>query len=251
MKMVRLECDGLCQVISLRPWEHLEHHADHDEHHPEHRQDPDADRVHEEGEGPPLGILSAGHRGLHLVWHDQVTIPKHDCINHWSIHDMIIIREATLSSSSKLQKLWILLCSFMLLLDHAQVSTDNWPALADMEQLAADAVLLAGPALLVPLAVMVQSHALEGKILTTTNKNCIEKISRGHLAHTRPPTRPGPRGRSSFPMIPGRYYPDQGSRSRPPAPGDTRSGLTMSQQDDTLTVKISQGLTALISWIEG
>ena len=77
MKMVRLECDGLCQVISPRPWEHLEHHADHDEHHPQHRQDPDRDRVHEEGEGAPLRILGAGHWSLHLVHHDQESIPKY------------------------------------------------------------------------------------------------------------------------------------------------------------------------------
>ena len=56
------------------------------------------------------------------------------------------------------------------------------------------------------------------------NKKMIEKISRGYLLHTLSPTRPGTRGRSSFPMA-GQCCPDQGSQSRPHTPGDSHSGL--------------------------
>ena len=63
---------------SLRPWEHLEDHADDDEHDPEHSQDPDGDWVNKEGEGAPLGILPAGHGGFHPVRHNQEPAPKHN-----------------------------------------------------------------------------------------------------------------------------------------------------------------------------
>ena len=52
-----------------------------------------------------------------------------------------------------------------------------------MEQLAADAVLLAGPTLLVPLAVMVQSHSLEGKYYQQQTKTILRKYP-GVTSHT-------------------------------------------------------------------
>ena len=121
-----------------RPWEHLEHHADHDEHHPEHCQDPDRDWIHKEGEGAPLGILGAGHWGLHLVHYHQEPLPKHE--NLVTIHAQIT---NCIFQSFNLYK--------------------DWPALADVEELAAHAVLLAGPALLVSLAVVIESHSSKAK----------------------------------------------------------------------------------------
>ena len=48
-----------------------------------------------------------------------------------------------------------------------------------MEQLAAYAVLLAGAALLVPLAVMIQSHSYDEENINNINNKTIEKIARG------------------------------------------------------------------------
>ena len=52
-----------------------------------------------------------------------------------------------------------------------------------MEQLAADAVLLAGAALLVPLAVMIQSHSYEENI-NNINKKLLRKYPEALTSHT-------------------------------------------------------------------